>query len=356
MILRLSLHYAFPHSKSLRSRSIRTMLSVALSLVVVVVVIAIMTFLQTSRFDAIRNVRSFDYTIDGDYSDEISALLPGSVVFTYGEGEALSEGGSYLVRYIDSSYDGGLNIYFGDASSLLVPFSFLENNSWGNVTLSMLRTGTRITTLKNISYEISGVYYTALSSEFDDTMLFLPLSEADENVNMKTAIKGIGEKEYDKLVTSGYTLTSWKESESSLYGAFLVEKALMYGVLSLLFIIIAVSVKEGVVLFNSSRMKEMAELQILGMEKRRIRLISLLSFLAVILSGILLGFILGIVVLIGLERFSSSSNVIMTLSLSLPYAGFLSFSLFMVIITILFTMRENRKREKKEISEVLYAE
>lgn len=356
MMLRLSIRYAFPHSKALRSRSLRTMLTVALSLVVVAVVIAIMTFLQTSRFDSIRDVRSFDYIVDGNYSEEISALLPGSVVFAYGEGEALTSSGSYLVRYIDSSYDGGLNIYFGNADSLLVPFSFLEKNSWGNVTLSMLRTGTKITTLKNMNYEISGVYYTALSNEFDDTMLFLPLFEADENVSMKTAIKGIEENEYDILISNGYNLTSWKESEASLYGAFLVEKALMYAVLSLLFIIISVSVKEGVVLFNSSRMKELAELQILGMEKRRIRLISLLSFLMVILSGILLGLLLGYFVLMGLERFSSSSSLIMTLSLSLPYAGFLFFSLFMVIITILFTMRENRKREKKEISEVLHAE
>ncbi len=356
MILFLSSRYAFPRSKALRSRSLRIMLTVALSLVVVTVVMAVMNYLQSSRFEAIRNVRSFDCTVDGDYGDEIEELLPSAGVFTYGEGEAITENGSYLVRYIDSTYDGGIEYYWGDSSSLLVPYSFYRENGWKDVTLSMLRSGKKVTALRSLDYTISGIYYTALGSEFDDTMLFLPLADADESVTIKTAVKGIGEKNVEMLEERGYTVTRWQDAESSLYGAFLVEKTLMYGVLSLLFIIIGVSIKSSAALFSRTREKEMAELEILGLGKRRTALTALLSFLIVIVLGIALGFVLGEAVLSALETFSKKSDLIMTMELSLPFSGFIFYSLFMTALTFIFVSQENRKREKRELYEVIHAE
>ena len=354
MIGNLSFRYAFPSSKSLRSRSIRIILTIALSLTVVIVVISIMNFLQTSRFDDIRDVRSFDYTINGDYSEEIKQLAPNATVFVYGEGEALSEDGSFLVRYIDSSYSGGLNLFIGDASSLIIPFSLYKSNGMSKIALSMLRKGNRVTTLKSVVYNPSGIYYTSLGSEFDDTYLFLPLSEMDENVSLVTAIKNISKEELSNVVNSGYVLKSWKESEKSLYSAFLVEKTLMYGVLSLLFIIIAVSTKSSVVLFSSVRRKEMAELTILGMERKRVNSVFTFSFLIITLIGIVLALFLGEISLFAIEKYSFSTDKIMSLKLSLPVAGYIFFSLFLLICTLVFTFGENKKREKKELYEVIH--
>ena len=356
MILFIAMRYAFPHSKALKARSWRIMLTASLSLVVVIVVISVMNFLQSSRFDSIRDVRSFDCTVDGEYAEEISDLLPSATVFVYAEGEAMTSSGSYLVRYIDSSYDGGIRLCLGDTSSLTVPLSFYRTNGFGTVSLYMLRSGTKVTALKSIEYQTGGIYYTALGSEFDDTMLFLPLTEADENAVRKTAVKGADDSDIYLLREKGYTVTTWKEAEKSLYGAFLVEKALMYAVLSLLFIIIAVSMKSSVVLFYSSRRVEMAELEIMGMETRRIRLVSLFSFLIVIILGIVAAFFSGIGVLRLLEIFSENSSRIITLKLSMPYDGFAFFSLFMAAVTVVFTHIESRRREKMEISGVLYAE
>lgn len=356
MMLRLALRYAFPHFKAQRSRSVRITLTVALSLIVVTVVMAVMNFLQGSRFDTIRDVRSFDCTVEGDCASDVSALLPSATVFTYGEGEAITESGSYLVRYIDSSYDGGLVYYVGDSSSLLVPYTFYRQNGWKSVTLSMLKSGKKVTALKSMEYEISGIYYTELGSEFDDTMLFLPLSEADENVTLRTAVKTADEDAIALLEKNGYSVTRWQDAESSLYGAFLVEKALMYAVLSLLFIIIAVSTKSSVALFSKQREKEMAELEILGLGKRRVRSVSLLSFLIIILLGVILALVIGIFVLHVLEIYSARSEKILTMTLSLPIGGFLFFSLFMTAVTVLCTMRENRKRERRELYEVIHAE
>ncbi len=356
MIFFLSYHYAFPRKRAMRSRALRIMLTVSLSLVVVIVVMSIMNFLQTSRFDSIREVRSFDYTLDGDAKKEIKSILPESNVFTYGMGEAILSSGSFLVRYIDDDYDGGISLYLGDKSSLLVPLSFYRKNGSGEVTLYMLKSGNRVTTLKDINYRISGIYYTSLGTEFDDTMLFLPLSEADENVVIKTAIKGITQEDAALLKEMGYQLVSWKEAEKSLYGAFLVEKALMYALLSLLFIIIAVSTKSSVVFFSNERVSEMAELEILGMEKRKVRWISTISFLIVLSSGIMISLIVGSLLLSALERFSASSSKILSMTLSIPWGGFFFFAVFMVVITIIFTKMENTRREKRQLNEVIHNE
>ena len=75
----------------------------------------------------------------------------------------------------------------------------------------------------------------------------------------------------------------WKEAESSLYAAFLVEKTMMYGVLSLLFIIIMVSMKQSVRIFVSSRRKESAELEILGLSGKRVLLVTEWAFLMILI-------------------------------------------------------------------------
>lgn len=353
MIFFLSSRFSFSHSPSLRARSLRILFSVTLSLLVVIVIISIMNFLQTSRFDTIRDIRSFDVVVSGDKKDEISSRFPSSTVFLYGEGEALSQKGSFLVRYIDSSYSGGLNMFLGDKEGLLIPFSLYKSNGFEPLELSMLKTGKRVTSLKSDYYTPSGIYYTRLGSDFDSTMLFLPLSSMDENISVKTAIKNVTEEELE-IIKKEYEAVDWKEAESSLYASFLIEKALMYAVLSLLFIIIAVSCKSSVALFFSQREKELAELEILGVEKKRINIISFLSFFYILLTGIILSFILGLIVLNLLELYSSNSSRLITMTLSLPLPGFIFFSLSLIIFTLVFVSLENRKRNKVSIYEVIH--
>ena len=119
MIGFVSFRYAFSRSSGQRGRAIRAMITIALSLVAVTVVMSVMEFLQEGRFNDIRDVRSFSVIVEGRHKEEIQQLFPDSTVFEYGEGEALHESGAYMVRYIDSDYDGGLNYFYGDASSLL---------------------------------------------------------------------------------------------------------------------------------------------------------------------------------------------------------------------------------------------
>ena len=354
MISYLSSRYSFSPSFKQRDRAIRAVVAIALSLVVVNVVISIMDFLQNGRFEDIRNVRSFDIVVEGKHKEELTSLFPDSVIFEYGEGEALSSSGAYNVRYISSDYDGGLNIIFGDTSSLLVPYSLFRSSS-GKLSLSMLRKGKAATTMKNFEFPVSGIYWTNVGTEFDQSTIFLPMEMADETVYFLTAIKNVDMKECEKMLKNlGLEYKTWKDQESSLYAAFFVEKAMMYTVLSLLFVIILVSLRQSVRIFVSSHDKECAELEILGMEKKNILFMMELSFFFMLLIGIIIGLVFGRLSLILVEYISKKSPSIMDMTLSMSYGSMVFFSLFLVVVTSLSIYFENKKRNKRPLWEVIH--
>ncbi|MGN1163432.1 MAG: ABC transporter permease [Candidatus Ornithospirochaeta sp.] len=355
MIFFLSRRYAFSRSERMLSRSVRAIVTIALSLVVVTVVMSVMDFLQNGRFESIRDTRSFDVTVEGRHKDELALLFPDAVVFEYGEGEALTKDGAYQVRYISSDYDGGLHLAYGDTQSLTVPYS-LFRKSGGSVSLSMLKKGKAATVMKTAEYDVGGIYWTACGSEFDDSMIFLPMETADEAVTFVTAVKNVDADEAKKvLVEKGYTAVTWKEMEESLYAAFAMEKAMMYAVLSLLFVIIMVSMKQSIRIFVSSRAKETAELEILGYGKRSILLVTEMAFLEILAIGILSSIVLGKASLVLIERISRSSSMILDMTLHMPGTGFAFFSIFLLAFTVLCVMWENRKRNKKTLWEVIHA-
>lgn len=354
MIPYLSSRYAFSPSFKERGRALRTVVAIALSLVVVNVVISIMDFLQNGRFEVLRDVRSFDIVVEGKHKDELSSLFPNSTIFEYGEGEALSEEGAYNVRYTSSDYDGGLNIIYGDSSSLLAPYSLFRSSS-GKVTLSMLKKGKAATTMKNFEFPISGIYWTRVGSEFDESTLFLPIEEADDTVYFLTAIKNVDIKECEKVLKEmGLEYKTWKDQESSLYAAFFLEKAMMYTVLSLLFVIILVSLRQSVRIFVSFHDKECAELEILGMEKNKITLVLEFSFFIMLLLGIVMGLTFGRLALFLIERVSIKSPYIMDMTLSMSYGAMIFFSLFLIIITGANVYFQSKKRNKKPLWEVIH--
>ena len=350
----LSFRYAFSKTSGHRARTIRIIITSALSLTVMAIVLSIMTYLQASRFDSIREVRSFDCVVDGEVKSELEAMYPDYSIFQYAEGEALAGSSAYLVRYIGEDYDGGLRYLGGNGAGLSIPYSLYiaEKAAYKNVVMLGEGSSGRVVP-QNKEYRITGIYATALGYEFDDTMLFLPYSEADSASDFKTAIKGISEEEIQDLRDAGYSVTTWKESESSLYSAFMIENVMMYVVLSLLFVIIAVSSKQSVRLFYRGKRKERFELYILGMERRRVQNIFLMSFAMVTALSILLAAVLIIILLPITERLTVYAIGIVT-ELAFPVGGFIAFSLFLILVTLLFTLYERFNDRKIDFLEVIH--
>ena len=115
--------YSFSKYNRHRSSSLKIAFSFALSLAVLMITLSVMQMLQTSRFDNLRAIRSFDITVKDASVGEIRALYPDCSVFAYKESYALIDGNAFLIRYVDESYDGNINILAGDLSSMMVSYS-----------------------------------------------------------------------------------------------------------------------------------------------------------------------------------------------------------------------------------------
>lgn len=353
MISFLSWRYAFSKTAHHRASAIRIMITTSLSLAMVVVVISLMNYMQISRFDNIRDVRSFDLVLDGRHRNEIDDLYPNLTIFEYGEGEALIGGNAYLVRYIDSSYDGGISFIFGDSSSLAIPYSLYIDERETSYDISLLRKGkSNVVLPRTISLPISGVYVSRMGSEFDSSYVFLPIDLSDDTISFKTAIKGGDPKMAEELEKAGYKVTTWQESESSLYSAFIVEKTMMYVVLALLFLIIGVSTKQSVRIFYREKRKERVELEIIGVSRSIVDISFALSFLIVLLFGIAIAFILSLCLLYLIESVGFMA-ISLSMELQFPILAFIGFSLLLILLTFIFISTEIRRDRGIDFMEVV---
>ena len=353
MILRLALRYSFSPIAHHRRRSIRIMVTAALSLAVFVTVIAIMDYLQDARIERLRDTQSFDIVVDGSFASQMEKLFPAASVFVYGEAEALAEGRAVDIRFIDGSYDGGLEVLRGDCSSLMVSYQLLSLSDDGNISITMLaegRSGMMVPASERIP--VSGIYATALGSSFDSAHVFMPLSSAGEGTAMKTAVKGADPASADMLREMGYSCMSWMERESVLYSAFMTEKTMMVVVLSFLFLILLVSMKECVRSFYEARRGEKAELMLLGLGRRRTELAFMLSFMIVLAASLLLAVILSAAAIAVSGRYLSSL-MFREASLSFPIREFISASAALAAFSLLIAFIRERKEGRKDILEVL---
>lgn len=355
MIGLLAFRYAFSKTARHRASSIRIIIATTLSLAMVVVVLSVMDYMQTSRFNEIRRVRSFDIVVSGRHKDEIEKLYPDAIVFEYGEGEALISSSAFLVRYVDSFYDGGVRMLAGNMDSLAIPYTLYRQNECDSFIVSLMRKGKSGVVLpRSERIGISGIYATSMGYEFDSTTVFLPLSFSDDSTVFKTAIKGIDIKEKEKLESLGYDATTWKEAESGLYSAFLIEKAMMYVVLALMFVIIGVSIKQSVRIFYREKRKERAELEILGLDKRVVDMSFLFSFLIVFLLSLILSYVLCLFLLPAVEK-AGQVFIALNMLLEFPYGVFFSFSSILFLFTLLFALNESRKDRLVSLLEVVNA-
>ena len=349
MILRLALRFSFSASGRHRSRAVRIMISTTLSVAVLITVIAIMNYLQGSRLTAIRDVRSFDAVVDGRFADEFSSRFPSCSVFEYAEVDALLDGRAVVIRYIDDDYDGGIEIE-GDLSSIVVP-RYLSRNSVDIMMMARGRSGVMMPMEE--TYSVSGLYSSHMGYEFDSNYLFLPLQENTENV--KTAIKNISEKAVQELREEGYSVTTWKEAESGLYSAFLIEKVLMHIVLTLLFVVILTSERSSMRIFLEAKRRDRAGLETLGYPKTLVWLSLLISFILVIVLALILGIALSSLCL-PISEFAMQSFGFYNVKLSFPVETFIYVTLLLIAAAVIIAFFEERHESRYDILEVIHGE
>lgn len=363
-LLGIPVRYLFSRTGRNRSRNVRIFLGLTLSMLVMLTVISVMDYLQNNRFEFIKQVRSFPLTVEcDDYQsacDLASEYSDMAYSFVYRTGEGLLRAGSVTaavnIRYIDDSYRGGLYISGSIPSegSILLPYALSRGSGSYEAEVTTLERG-RVArfTQQSRSYPVSGFYTTSLGSEFDSSMVFLPLSAASDDAPSIAAflVSADAEAELRALLEadSRGTLVTWQEREGSLYGAMQLERIIMQLLLSSLFLIIMVQSIQNASALAKAKRRESVALLLSGVTRGRLRLLFVLCGEILTLSSAAFGTLLSLVLLKALPQLVGTfRSVVFHLPLSLTLGLVLLLSVISAIIYSLAlgsTLRESDVRE-----------
>lgn len=293
----LAFRYSFSPNNRHRAKAIKIALGMLLSTLALLVTLSVMDFLQNSRFVALKTVKSFPIVVETEERLENAS-------FTYKEMPALLTSSSgvsqaVMVRFIDESYNGGLPNNFESSleQGALVGLAYF-NKLKGGAKLSYLDEGkVARRTLRATELKVSGYYRTLLGSSFDSNYIFLPISSAPEYLKTKVAILEDDAALVKELRAKGYKVTSWQESEATLYDAMMLERLLMIFIISFLFLIILVQTNTNARLFIEAKKGEIVTLWTLGLSRRKCALAFALSGFFVAFLGCALGFMISFPVL-----------------------------------------------------------
>lgn len=356
--------YMFSRENRHRGRTVRIMLGLILSTLVMMTVLSVMDFLQEGRLSLVCSIQSFPVVVETDDPDEARALAEeyssSATTFIYREDEVLLESGrsqgGYLVRYIDSSYSGGLYATTENLTrGLLLPYRYFGSQLPRTATITFLEEGSAVRLVPaSRTFLVEGYYQTRLG-DFDQSHIFLPLSAAPEGLPYLVAFTDLRVDENTliaELEGKGYTVRPWYESESMLYSALKLEKLIMTILLSSLYLIVFVQIVQSATMLSRVKARECAALYLMGLGRGRIAFIfSLLglclSFISLALGLILSRLLLSALPLLGI--FSGSH-------FSIDWQSFLIIALLMLLLSALsYGLSFMKNLKTKTVREVLNA-
>ncbi len=311
--------YLFSKANRNRQRSVRIFLGLMLSAFVLLSVISVMDYLQNTRFKYIKMVRSFPLTVEVGDEEEALALLTEYEEFSpfiYRTGSGLlqleEESIGVNIRYIDSSYEGGIVTKGELADGILLSYAtYLEKDIPSSLlNLTRLEKGKRVNMApKLLTLPLEGFFSSYLGSEFDSATIFMSLDmAADSDPYVVTFPVSDSELPilYNELQASGYNVYTWMEKESSLYGAMLLEKVVMEILLSSLFVIVFFQILQNSSMLASSKQREIVSLHLMGVGRGEICFIGFSLGFLLSASGIAVGLLASIGFLKVLPVFSSA--------------------------------------------------
>ena len=353
MIFKSSLRYSFSKYNRHRSRSIRVVILLTLSIVIFMTIISSMDALQSRRFDGIKANKSFDIIIHDGNEEDIAKAYPDCKVFSYKEEMALISSHAMYIRYMDpDTYGGDIEFLSGDASSIAIPYSMYGANGWKDLTVASFShdSGRRIPT--NNVIPLSGVYFSSAPGDFDRFYVLSDLENAPEDLETIVAVRGSDDtKPLERLYPEG-SYETWKETESTLYSSFVLERTMMSVVVSVLFLVVLLSLDQQIRAFLQNKRKERAEFRILGLSEGKVNLMFTLSFLILVFISLVFGAVLSFATIEIAGRFLSS-NYRTVFNPTFDWIAFGTVSAIMVLGTILIALLRLRKERRLELLEVM---
>jgi lipoprotein-releasing system permease protein len=233
----------------------------------------------------VRGIRGEDL---GKVSIVANNIKQGSIVgFDTGEGVAI---GSRMAE--------NLGLVLGDTITLVSPD--------GDVT--PLGTTPRLK-----GYPVTAIFEVGMS-EYDSSIVYMPLSEAQLYFNMEGRAQTIEiyvdnpdnvdalRPKVEEAAQRQIYLTDWRQRNQTFFSALQVERNVMFMILTLIVLVAALNIISGLVMLVKDKGHDIAILRTMGATRGAILRIFLMTGAAIGVIGTLAGVILGIVICLNVER------------------------------------------------------
>jgi lipoprotein-releasing system permease protein len=161
-------------------------------------------------------------------------------------------------------------------------------------------------------YKVAAVFEMEMS-EFDSSIGFMPLSEAQPFFNLPGIVTGIevyttdpdriGEFRESVTVSAGrpISMVDWRQRNLAFFSALDVERNVMFLILTLIVVVAALNIISGLIMLVKDKGSDIAILRTIGASQGSIMRVFFITGASIGVVGTLVGFLVGAVVCLNIE-------------------------------------------------------
>ena len=184
-------------------------------------------------------------------------------------------------------------------------------------------------------YRVAAVFEIGMS-EYDSTMVFMPLAEAQAYFNRANDVTAIEIytvnpdriEQYRKAVTEAagrpIYLVDWRQRNSTFFNALQVERNVMFLILTLIVLVAALNIISGLIMLVKDKGSDIAILRTMGASQGAIMRVFLITGAAIGVVGTLTGLVVGLVICLNIESIRQFLSWLTNTELFSPELYFLS--------------------------------
>ena len=184
-------------------------------------------------------------------------------------------------------------------------------------------------------YKVAAVFEIGMS-EYDSTMVFMPLAEAQAYFNRANDVTAIEIytvnpdriDQFRKAVTDAagrpIYLVDWRQRNSTFFNALQVERNVMFLILTLIVLVAALNIISGLIMLVKDKGGDIAILRTMGATQGAIMRVFLITGAAIGVVGTLTGLVVGLVVCLNIESIRQFLSWLTNTELFSPELYFLS--------------------------------
>ena len=162
------------------------------------------------------------------------------------------------------------------------------------------------------AYKVIG-YFKMGMSEYDSRIVFMPLGEAQSYFNMEGVVSGIEVMVDDPEEVARYetpiraavdtiaNIYDWQDLNASFFNALVVERNVMFLILTLIILVAALNIISGLIMFVKDKGQDIAILRTMGATSGSVMRVFFMAGAFIGVTGTLIGVLLGVLFCMNIE-------------------------------------------------------